>query len=179
MISIGITTPELLLAHIVTQAVIVFLQCTEVIFFVGVVFGTVNNGNNLTVIMLLSLTGFAGMLFGMCLLMCEHLIETGFSCIWLLIKFCRHVGFDLLWVTHDGQFRIDWCILSDDCAVWLTLATWGNASAIARLCSTFAIYNSNHIGRFEAQTLSWINVVWRLIANSDQIVHSFSFLFKI
>lgn len=62
---IGITTPELLLAHIVTQAVIVFLQCTEVIFFVGVVFGTVNNGNNLTVIFLLSLTGFAGMLFGM------------------------------------------------------------------------------------------------------------------
>lgn len=64
-ISKGITTPELLLAHIVTQAVIVFLQCTEVIFFVGVVFGTVNNGNNLTVIFLLSLTGFAGMLFGM------------------------------------------------------------------------------------------------------------------
>lgn len=64
LVSIGITTPELLLAHIVTQAVIVFLQCTEVIFFVGVVFGTVNNGNNLTVIFLLSLTGFAGMLFG-------------------------------------------------------------------------------------------------------------------
>lgn len=47
-----------------TQSVIVFLQCTEVIFFIGVVFGTENNGDNLTVIMLLSLTGFAGMLFG-------------------------------------------------------------------------------------------------------------------
>lgn len=60
----GITTPELLLAHILTQSVIVFLQCTEVIFFIGVVFGTENNGDNLTVIILLSLTGFAGMLFG-------------------------------------------------------------------------------------------------------------------
>lgn len=61
----GITTPELLLAHIVTQSVIVFLQCTEVIFFISFVFGTENNGDNLTVITLLSLTGFAGMLFGM------------------------------------------------------------------------------------------------------------------
>lgn len=60
----GITTPELLMAHILTQSVIVFLQCTEVIFFIGVVFGTQNNGDNLTVIILLSLTGFAGMLFG-------------------------------------------------------------------------------------------------------------------
>lgn len=48
-----------------TQSVIVFLQCTEVIFFIGFVFGTENNGDNLTVIVLLSLTGFAGMLFGM------------------------------------------------------------------------------------------------------------------
>lgn len=63
--TIGITTPELLMAHILTQSVIVFLQCTEVIFFIGVVFGTENNGDNLTVIVLLSLTGFAGMLFGM------------------------------------------------------------------------------------------------------------------
>lgn len=63
--TLGITTPELLMAHILTQSVIVFLQCTEVIFFIGVVFGTVNNGDNLTVIVLLSLTGFAGMLFGM------------------------------------------------------------------------------------------------------------------
>lgn len=61
---LGITTPELLLAHILTQSVIVFLQCTEVIFFIGVVFGTENNGDNFTVIVLLSLTGFAGMLFG-------------------------------------------------------------------------------------------------------------------
>lgn len=52
------------MAHILTQSVIVFLQCTEVIFFIGVVFGTENNGDNLTVIVLLSLTGFAGMLFG-------------------------------------------------------------------------------------------------------------------
>ncbi|XP_055325391.1 ABC transporter G family member 23 [Sitodiplosis mosellana] len=68
----GISTTELLLAHIVTQSVIVFLQCTEVIFFIGVVFGTENNGDNLTVILLLSLTGFAGMLFGMLIsIFCE------------------------------------------------------------------------------------------------------------
>lgn len=60
----GITTPELLLAHMFTQSVIVLLQCTEVIFFIGIVFGTVNHGDNFTVIILLSLTGFAGMLFG-------------------------------------------------------------------------------------------------------------------
>lgn len=71
-ILLGITTPELLLAHILTQSVIVFLQCTEVIFFIGVVFGTENNGDNLTVILLLSLTGFAGMLFGWYFLLMFH-----------------------------------------------------------------------------------------------------------
>lgn len=60
----GITTPEMLIAHIGTQSVIVFLQCVEVIFFIGFIFGTVNHGDNLTLIALLSLTGFAGMLFG-------------------------------------------------------------------------------------------------------------------
>lgn len=60
----GITTPELLLAHIMTHSVLVFLQAAEVIFFIGVVFGTENNGDNLTVICLLALTGFGGMLFG-------------------------------------------------------------------------------------------------------------------
>lgn len=91
----GITTPELLMAHILTQSVIVFLQCTEVIFFIGVVFGTQNNGDNLTVIVLLSLTGFAGMLFGKCdssdkeTQFCQNYIH--FSCIaGLLISiFCE------------------------------------------------------------------------------------------
>lgn len=60
----GITTTELLLAHIMTHSILVFLQAAEVIFFIGVVFGTENNGDNLTVICLLALTGFGGMLFG-------------------------------------------------------------------------------------------------------------------
>lgn len=60
----GITTPELLLAHIATQSVIVFLQCVEIIFYIGIVFGTVNKGDNITIIFLLSLTGLAGMFFG-------------------------------------------------------------------------------------------------------------------
>lgn len=61
----GITTPEMLLAHIFTQSVIVFLQCIEIIFFIGFFFGTVNKGDNSTIIALLSLNGFAGMLFGL------------------------------------------------------------------------------------------------------------------
>lgn len=89
------------MAHIVTQAVIVFLQCTEVIFFVGVVFGTVNNGNNLTVIFLLSLTGFAGMLFGMqiCVLIKSMFfvqIEIFLDANALKMFYNRNVDFDLL-----------------------------------------------------------------------------------
>lgn len=54
----------MLLAHILTQSVIVFLQCIEIIVYIGFFFGTENKGDNSTIIALLSLTGFAGMLFG-------------------------------------------------------------------------------------------------------------------
>lgn len=60
----GISTPELLIAHIFTQFCIVFLQCIEVILFIGFFFQNENLGDNTTVIALLALTGFAGMLFG-------------------------------------------------------------------------------------------------------------------
>lgn len=86
------------MAHILTQSVIVFLQCTEVIFFIGVVFGTENNGDNLTVIVLLSLTGFAGMLFGMyfdlitlkSIILIELLLSTQST------YYHRHVDFNIL-----------------------------------------------------------------------------------
>lgn len=54
----------MLLGHIITQSVIVFLQCFEIIVFIGFFFGTENKGDNSTIIALLSLTGFAGLLFG-------------------------------------------------------------------------------------------------------------------
>lgn len=57
--------PELLLAHIVTQSIVVVLQCIEVILYIGFVFETVNHGDNSTVIGMLVLNGFAGMLFGL------------------------------------------------------------------------------------------------------------------
>lgn len=97
---LGITTPELLLAHILTQSVIVFLQCTEVIFFIGVVFGTENNGDNLTVIILLSLTGFAGMLFGIskiCSIKRKHLNKIS-NCLFR----CRAFNFYLLRIAYNG-----------------------------------------------------------------------------
>lgn len=55
---------EMLLAHIVTQTVVMLIQCMEIIFLAGIVFGTTNNGNDFTVIFLLMLLGFAGMCFG-------------------------------------------------------------------------------------------------------------------
>lgn len=70
----------MLLAHILTQSVIVFLQCIEIIVYIGFFFGTENKGDNITIIALLSLTGFAGMLFGMLksILYLWPLIETFF-----------------------------------------------------------------------------------------------------
>lgn len=189
---IGITTPELLLAHIVTQAVIVFLQCTEVIFFVGVVFGTVNNGNNLTVIFLLSLTGFAGMLFGMFQIKSYFLswYNNNNKIDWwkmdIFVNYCRNVDFDLLWITYNGQFCIDRCILSDDCAVRFTLATWRNATTFARLCLTFTIYHSNNIGMFTIQNalllFHWIDIMiheltdWLTNRTESLSILSFHFL---
>lgn len=67
----GIKPMEMLLAHIVTQTVVMLIQCMEIIFLAGVVFGTANNGNDFTVIFLLMLLGFAGMCFGRCFATCQ------------------------------------------------------------------------------------------------------------
>uniref|UniRef100_A0A336MEP9 CSON012244 protein n=1 Tax=Culicoides sonorensis TaxID=179676 RepID=A0A336MEP9_CULSO len=61
----GIRPLEMLLAHIITQTLVMLIQCMEIIFLAGVVFGTANNGNDFTVIFLLMLLGFAGMCFGL------------------------------------------------------------------------------------------------------------------
>lgn len=60
----GITTPELLIAHIAIQSLIVLVQCIEVMLFVGYIFGTVNHGDNVTIVALLGLNGVAGLFFG-------------------------------------------------------------------------------------------------------------------
>lgn len=60
----GITTPELLISHVAIQSCIVLMQCFEVMVYVGFIFGTVNHGDNITVISLLTLNGVAGMFFG-------------------------------------------------------------------------------------------------------------------
>lgn len=60
----GISVTELLVAHVITQSVIMVIQCLEVVFYAAYFFNAENRGDNVTVIGLLTLLGFAGMLFG-------------------------------------------------------------------------------------------------------------------
>lgn len=62
--SAGITALELLLAHIITQTSIMLLQCIEIILLATFLFDAQNQGSNITVVGLLMLLGFAGMLYG-------------------------------------------------------------------------------------------------------------------
>ncbi|XP_049284183.1 ABC transporter G family member 20 isoform X1 [Anopheles funestus] len=61
----GITALELLLAHIITQTSIMLLQCLEIILLATFLFDAQNQGSNITVVGLLMLLGFAGMLYGL------------------------------------------------------------------------------------------------------------------
>lgn len=61
----GISTGEMLLAHIITQTTVMVIQCVEIVLLAAFIFGTQNNGDNFTVIMLLFLLGFSGMLYGL------------------------------------------------------------------------------------------------------------------
>ncbi|XP_055376981.1 ABC transporter G family member 23 [Condylostylus longicornis] len=61
----GISTSEMLLAHIISQSLIVIIQCFEVIFFVAFVFNVQSNGDSALLIWLLVSIGFCGMLFGL------------------------------------------------------------------------------------------------------------------
>lgn len=63
----GIKPLEMLIAHIVTQTFVMLVQCLEIVFLAAVVFETANKGNDLTVVLLLMLLGFAGMCYGMCI----------------------------------------------------------------------------------------------------------------
>ncbi|XP_041760997.1 ABC transporter G family member 20 [Anopheles merus] len=61
----GITALELLIAHIITQTSIMLLQCIEIILLATFLFDAQNQGSNITVVGLLMLLGFAGMLYGL------------------------------------------------------------------------------------------------------------------
>lgn len=61
----GILPGEMLLAHIICQTVVMLIQCVEIVCLATFIFGTENNGDNLTVILLLFLLGFSGMLYGL------------------------------------------------------------------------------------------------------------------
>lgn len=61
----GITALELLLAHIITQTSIMLVQCIEIILLATFIFDAQNQGSNITVVGLLMLLGFAGMLYGL------------------------------------------------------------------------------------------------------------------
>lgn len=81
----GVTTSEMMVAHIMIQSVILMIQLAEVIILVGLVFQTENHGSFLIVILILALLGWAGMFFGLLLscictdFMQANLVMTGIS----------------------------------------------------------------------------------------------------
>ncbi|KAI9585374.1 hypothetical protein GQX74_001221 [Glossina fuscipes] len=76
----GVSTTQMLWAHLFTQLIIMIIQSTEVIVFVGLVFDTYNRGSTLLLIFLLSLNSFCGMLFGLLIsVWCKSHTEANFS----------------------------------------------------------------------------------------------------
>lgn len=61
----GVSTTELLIAHIITQSTVMLMQCIEIVILAAFIFNTENHGDNFTVIFLLMLLGFSGMLYGL------------------------------------------------------------------------------------------------------------------
>lgn len=60
----GVSAMQMLWAHLLTQFIIMVVQSFEVIMYIGIVFDTYNKGDTATLIFLLTLTSFCGMLFG-------------------------------------------------------------------------------------------------------------------
>lgn len=81
----GVTTSEMMFAHIMIQSIILMIQLLEVIILVGLVFTTENHGSFFIVILILALLGWAGMFFGLMLscvcvdFMQANLVMTGIS----------------------------------------------------------------------------------------------------
>ncbi|KAH8265045.1 hypothetical protein KR038_004913 [Drosophila bunnanda] len=75
----GVSATEMLWAHLLTQLIIMALQSFEVIMYIGLVFDTYNNGDTVTLIGLLTLTAFCGMLFGLFIsVFCKSHTEANF-----------------------------------------------------------------------------------------------------
>ncbi|XP_034097636.2 ABC transporter G family member 23 [Drosophila nasuta] len=75
----GVSATEMLWAHLLTQLIIMSLQSFEVIMYIGLVFDTYNNGDTTTLIGLLTLTAFCGMLFGLFIsVFCKSHTEANF-----------------------------------------------------------------------------------------------------
>ncbi|XP_034471619.1 ABC transporter G family member 20 [Drosophila innubila] len=75
----GVSATEMLWAHLLTQLIIMALQSFEVVMYIGIVFDTYNNGDTTTLIGLLTLTAFCGMLFGLFIsVFCKSHTEANF-----------------------------------------------------------------------------------------------------
>ncbi|KAL5282687.1 hypothetical protein ACFFRR_005643 [Megaselia abdita] len=61
----GVSANEMLWAHLLSQFIIMAFQSFEVIMYIGLVFNVTNHGNPATLIGLLTMTAFCGMLFGL------------------------------------------------------------------------------------------------------------------
>ncbi|XP_075149557.1 ABC transporter G family member 20 [Haematobia irritans] len=61
----GVSAVQMLWAHLCSQFIIMIVQSVEVIVYIGIVFDTYNKGDTATLIFLLTLTSFCGMLFGL------------------------------------------------------------------------------------------------------------------
>ncbi|XP_017475203.1 PREDICTED: ABC transporter G family member 20-like [Rhagoletis zephyria] len=75
----GVSAMEMLWAHLLTQLIIMAFQSFEVIMYIGLVFDTYNKGDTATLIGLLTLTAFCGMLFGLLIsVYCKSHTEANF-----------------------------------------------------------------------------------------------------
>ncbi|XP_061386051.1 ABC transporter G family member 20 [Musca vetustissima] len=75
----GVSAIQMLWAHLLTQFIIMVAQSIEVIVYIGLVFDTYNKGDTTTLIFLLTLTSFCGMLFGLLIsVYCKSHTEANF-----------------------------------------------------------------------------------------------------
>uniref|UniRef100_A0A1I8QDG6 Uncharacterized protein n=1 Tax=Stomoxys calcitrans TaxID=35570 RepID=A0A1I8QDG6_STOCA len=75
----GVSAIQMLWAHLLSQFIIMVVQSIEVIVYIGVVFDTYNRGDTATLIFLLTLTSFCGMLFGLLIsVYCKSHTEANF-----------------------------------------------------------------------------------------------------
>ncbi|XP_037949298.1 ABC transporter G family member 23 [Teleopsis dalmanni] len=75
----GVSATEMLWAHLLTQIIIMAFQSFEVIMYIGIVFDTYNKGDSTTLVFLLTLTAFCGMLFGLLIsVYCKSHTEANF-----------------------------------------------------------------------------------------------------